>query len=196
MKVRLLWRLSGPEMVEPPAKNVISGIMLVIRLEIRKYGSMGEKTGWTYVEFSEELAQQLYPGNRKSFRIRGKLDAMPVKALALIPVGEGRFILPLNGEMRKKLKKQLGQSLTLQVERDDNPDPIPMPTDFAECLADEPKARQHFDGLPGSHQKYYIKWIDSAKTEPTRVKRIAQAVTALAKAQDYGEMIRSLKNSA
>lgn len=174
-------------------ENVILGIMLVLKTEIRKYASMGEKTGWTYVEIPAEAAEQLYPGNRKSFRIRGKLDALAVQALALIPIGEGNFILPLNAELRKKLRKSVGHTLTLQVQRDDNPDPIPMPEDFAECLSDEPAAKKHFDKLPGSHQKYYIKWITSAKTEPTRIKRIAHAVTALAKAQHYGEMIRSLK---
>jgi hypothetical protein len=167
--------------------------MVQFTAEIRKYGSMGEKTGWTYIDIPAEIAEQLYPGNRKSFRVKGKLDNMPVAALALIPVGEGNFILPLNGEMRKKLKKSQGYTLQVRLERDKNPDPVPMPEDFADCLADEPAAKKQFDALPGSHRKYYIKWINSAKTEPTRVKRIAHAVTSLAKQQEYGEMIRSMK---
>jgi hypothetical protein len=167
--------------------------MVQFTAEIRKYGSMGEKTGWTYVDIPAELAEQLYPGNRKSFRVKGKLDNMPVAALALIPVGEGNFVLPLNAEMRKTLKKSQGYSLLLRLERDKNPDPFPMPEDFAACLQDEPAAKKQFEALPGSHQKYYIKWINSAKTEPTRVKRIAHAVTALAKKLNYGEMIRAMK---
>jgi hypothetical protein len=167
--------------------------MVQFTAEIRKYASMGEKTGWTYVDIPVDLAEQLNPGNRKSFRVKGTLDKLPVTALALIPVGEGHFILPLNGEMRKKLKKSQGHTLQLRLERDSNPDPVPMPEDFAACLEDEPTAKKQFDALPGSHRKYYIKWINSAKTEPTRVKRIAHAVTALTKKLDYGEMIRSMK---
>jgi hypothetical protein len=158
--------------------------------EIRKYAQNGEKTGWTFVEIPAELAEKLYPGNRKSFRIKGKLDALAVKALALIPVGEGRFILPLNTGMRRALGKRAGHTLHLEIARDENPDPVPMPDDFAACLEDEPAAKRYFYKLPGSHQKYYIKWIDSAKTEPTRVKRIAQAVSGLAKELQYGEMLK------
>ena len=65
--------------------------------------------------------------------------------------------------------------------------------DFLECLRDEPVAFDFFNTLPGSHQRYFSKWIDSAKTEQTKARRIAQAVTALAKGFGYGEMLRSLK---
>ena len=168
--------------------------MVRFTTEIKKYARNGEKTGWTYVEVPAEIAEKLYPGNRKSFRVKGKLDALPVRALALIPVGEGDFILPLNTEMRRKLGKKAGYTLSLQVQRDDNPDPVPMPEDFAVCLEDEPAAKKHFFRLPGSHQKYYIKWINGAKTEPTRVKRIAQAISGLAREMQYGEMIRESKS--
>lgn len=63
-----------------------------------------------------------------------------------------------------------------------------------QCLTDEPKALAYFNKLPKSHQNYYSKWIESAKTEATQAKQIAQTVTACSRGQHYGEMIRSLKN--
>ncbi len=45
--------------------------------------------------------------------------------------------------------------------------------------------------MPKSYQNYYSKWIESAKTEPTRTKRIALAVSTLAKGMSFPEMIRS-----
>lgn len=167
--------------------------MVRFNAEIRKFQQQGEKTGWTYVLIPAELAEQLDPGNRKSFRVKGRLDQLSVSALAILPMGEGNFILPLNGDMRKKLRKGKGEILQLELARDNNPDPVPMPDDLAECLADEPGAKAFFYQMPGSHQRYYIKWINSAKTEQTRVKRIAQAVNGLAQKHLYGEMIRSLK---
>jgi uncharacterized protein YdeI (YjbR/CyaY-like superfamily) len=65
--------------------------------------------------------------------------------------------------------------------------------DFIDCLNDDPAARKYFESLPGSHQRYFSKWIDDAKTEQTRVKRIAQAVNALSKKWGYGEMLRANK---
>ncbi len=63
--------------------------------------------------------------------------------------------------------------------------------DFMECLHDDPDAESFFNALTGSHQRYFSKWIDSAKTEPTKVKRIAMAVNALSRKLGYGEMIRA-----
>jgi uncharacterized protein YdeI (YjbR/CyaY-like superfamily) len=62
-----------------------------------------------------------------------------------------------------------------------------------QCLHDEPKAWDFFKVLPGSHQRYFSKWIDSAKTEETKANRIAQAVNALAKQLGYPEMLRASK---
>lgn len=63
--------------------------------------------------------------------------------------------------------------------------------DLIECLKDEPAAEKYFQSLTGSHQRYFSKWIDSAKTDATKAKRIAMAVNALAKGWGYPEMIRS-----
>jgi uncharacterized protein YdeI (YjbR/CyaY-like superfamily) len=58
------------------------------------------------------------------------------------------------------------------------------------CLEDEPTAMRFFQKLPGSHQRYFSKWIDSAKGEGTKAKRIALSVNALARGKGYAEMIR------
>ncbi|MBN8785519.1 MAG: YdeI/OmpD-associated family protein, partial [Terrimonas sp.] len=42
-------------------------------------------------------------------------------------------------------------------------------------------------------QNYFSKWIESAKTEATRAKRIAMTVSATAKKWGYPEMIRAAK---
>ena len=63
--------------------------------------------------------------------------------------------------------------------------------DFMDCLDDDPAAKNFFQTLAGSHQRYFSKWIDSAKTEPTKTKRIAMAINALARKWRYSEMIRA-----
>ncbi|MEJ7673490.1 MAG: DUF1905 domain-containing protein [Chitinophagaceae bacterium] len=69
---------------------------------IKKFSNKGEKTGWTYIEISEAVAQMLKPNNKKSFRVKGSLDNYKFEGLALIPMGEGAFILALNALIRKK----------------------------------------------------------------------------------------------
>ena len=62
-----------------------------------------------------------------------------------------------------------------------------------ECLADEPAALEKFKKLPPGHQRYYSNWIQSAKTEATRVRRIAATVNAMEKGWNYGQMLRALR---
>lgn len=81
----------------------------------------------------------------------------------------------------------------MRLEVDDKP--FIIPAEFLECLSDEPPALQHFQSLPPSHQKYYVKWIYDAKTEETKTKRIASSMKALANKWDYGTMIRSEKQN-
>lgn len=159
---------------------------------ILKFEQQGEKTGWTYISIPEDIAQEIKPGNRKIFRVKGKLDKYTIAAVALMPMGDGSFIMPLNAEMRKGIAKKVGAKLDVQLKEDDNPDPVTSP-EFMECLQDDPEALAFFNTLTKGHQNYFLKWIESAKTDATKAKRIAQSITGLTRKQDYGTMIRSNK---
>ena len=155
---------------------------------IHKFEKQGEKTGWTYIEVPADIAQKLKANNKKSFRVKGKLDNYKISGVSLLPMGGGVFIMAINAAIRKGIGKRHGAMLKVQLEADDKP--FIFNGDFINCLDDEPRAKEFFQTLPGSHQRYFSKWIDDAKTEPTRTKRIAIAVTALSKKQGYPEMIR------
>jgi hypothetical protein len=158
---------------------------------IKKFDNQGEKTGWTYFEVPADISEKLKPGNRREFKVKGKLDAHPIKRVSLFPMGGGGFILVLNAALRKAIGKKHGAMVKVQLEVDNSK--FIFNKDFMDCLDDEPAAKTFFQSLPGSHQRYFSKWIDDAKTEPTRVKRITMAVNALAKKWGYPEMLRAQK---
>lgn len=165
--------------------------MLKFTATLLKFDEQGEKTGWTYIEIPVELAQRLKPGNKKSFRVKGRLDNFPIASVALMPMGEGDFVMAVNAGMRKGIGKRKGAQISVQLEVDDAP--IPLSADLLGCLEDEPKALDFYKSLSKGHQNYFSKWIESAKTEPTKAKRIAQAVNALSKGLHFGHMVRALK---
>lgn len=165
--------------------------MIQFKTTIYKFAKQGEKTGWTYIEISARQAKKLKPGTKVSFRVKGTLDSFKIKQIALIPMGEGNFIMPLNAAMRKATVKKLGDKLKVSLEADDSQ--FAFSEDFIACLQDDPVAHDFFQTLSGSHQKYFSKWIDSAKTSYTKTKRIVMAVTALSIKQGYPEMIRANK---
>lgn len=155
---------------------------------LEKFDKKGEKSGWTYIYIFSELAKKLNKANKKSFYIKGKIDKVPVKHLCLIPMGEGDYILPVNNELRKKLGKSKGMSVQIEFEKDDSE--YAMDIDFLSCLSEESVAKQFFETLTPSHQKYFSKWIESAKTIDTKSKRIARSINALKRKMGYPEMLR------
>src|SRR6201995_6108417 len=83
-----------------------------------QFAKQGEKTGWSYIEIPADLAQEMKPGNKKSFRVKGMLDALPVQGMALMPMGEGNFIMALKAEVRKGIRKNAGAMLHVILEED------------------------------------------------------------------------------
>jgi hypothetical protein len=163
--------------------------MVQFNTTILQFAEQGEKTGWTYIRIPAAQAEKLKPGNKKSFRVKGKLDDHPIKKVALLPMGEGDFIIPLNAVIRKAIRKQKGDKLKVRLEVDNAK--IEPPKELLDCLADEPSALAYFKQLPKSHQNYFGNWIRSAKTDETRAKRIVRVVHAMTKKWDYGQMIRN-----
>lgn len=160
---------------------------------ILQFDQAAEKTGWTYIKVPAEAAQKLKPGNRKAFRVKGKVDNYTIKTVAIMPMGDGTFILAFNAAMRKFTGKRRGATIKVVLEVDN--DEIPMDAEFMECLQDEPEALTSFNKLTPGHRLYFNRWIESAKTAPTKAKRIAQTLDALAKGWDYGQMIRANKKT-
>src|ERR1700710_2812390 len=137
--------------------------MVEFTTTILQFAEQGEKTGWTYIEIPADIAQQLKPGNKKSFRVRGMLDAFPVQGMALMPMGEGNFIMALKADVRKGIHKNAGAMLQVKLEEDKDYK-VDVPDDLQECFDFEPEALGFFNGLQKSHRKYFLKWIEQAKT--------------------------------
>ncbi|KAA5534875.1 DUF1905 domain-containing protein [Taibaiella lutea] len=165
--------------------------MIQYKTIIHKFDEQGEKTGWTYIEIPADLAQELFPGNKKSFRVKGMLDKFPIHNVALMPMGDGCFIMAVNAQMRKGIAKKHGAMLDVKIEKDDSG--IPVHPELIACLEEDEDAKQYFESLAPSHRLYFSKWISDAKTEPTKVKRLTQCILALSQNKDYGTMIREQK---
>lgn len=166
--------------------------MVEFNTMILKFGDQGEKTGWRYIDIPADIAQQLKPGKKQSFRVKGMLDGYAIAGLALMPMGEGNFIMALKADIRKAIHKREGAMLQVKLELDQDYK-VEMPADLIVCFDADPEALEFFNSLIRSHRDYFIKWIESAKTEATRVKRIVDTVNATSRRMGYPEMIRALK---
>ena len=167
--------------------------MISYNTTLLRFYKKGEKTGWTFIEISAAQAKKLKPDSKVSFRVKGKLDSHKISQVAILPMGDGDFILAVNGKMRKAIGKKAGDKVRVTLEVDESK--VILSHDMMACLKDEPAALAAFKKLPGSHQKYFSKWIESAKTSNTKTKRIVMAVTALARNLNFPEMLRANRDN-
>ena len=156
-----------------------------------QFAEQGEKTGWTYIDIPSDMAQEMKPGNKKSFRVCGMLDALPVRGLALMPMGDGKFIMELKADIRRALHKNAGAMLHAKLEEDLDYK-VEIPPDLQECFNFEPETWDFFNSLAKSHREYFIKWINEAKTSETRAKRIVNTVNAMLRKWHFNVMLREM----
>ncbi|RYG16611.1 MAG: DUF1905 domain-containing protein [Chitinophagaceae bacterium] len=167
--------------------------MIIYQAEIERFETNGEKTGWSYVFIPQDIADQIKPNNRREIRVRGFIDQVAVQGMCMMPVKGDGFILPLKKSLRKELRKESATLIVLRLEFDVD-FKIEMPDDLEICLADEEELLERFLAMPKSHQNYFINWLNTAKTEPTRTKRLVMIVNAMFNKLDFGGMIRSSKS--
>ncbi len=158
---------------------------------IYRYSSKGEKSGWTYVEIPDDIILKLKLPNKKGFRIKGLMDDVRFEKLSTYPIGEGKFIIAINAEMKKKLGKKEGAMLSINFEKDSAK--APESKELLIALKEDPIALKLFKTQLLSHQNYFHRYVDTAKGADTKAGRIVNVINAMYRKQDFGEMMRSLK---
>ena len=103
----------------------------------------------------------------------------------LIKMGGPHHIVGVPKGIRVKAGKDIGDSIEITVVADDTPREVVVPPDLEAALVPEPVARAFFDALSYTHRKEYVRWIESAKREETRVRRVEKTVEML-KAEKQG----------
>lgn len=91
----------------------------------------------------------------------------------------GEFLVGLNRAVRQAAGAEAGDTVTLRLELDEEPRQVEVPEALAQALEGDPQARAAFEGLSFTHRKEYARWIEEAKREETRERRVAQALEML-----------------
>jgi len=91
----------------------------------------------------------------------------------------GESLLGLSKAVRAQAGAQAGDAVTLELQLDTEERQVEVPAALQDALAGDPEARSAFDGLAFTHRKEYARWIDDAKREKTRTRRVTQALEML-----------------
>ncbi len=77
-----------------------------------------------------------------------------------------------------KAESNQGEKVTVSLGLE-GPQEANLAEDIAQALSTNPKAKTFFDGLPTHYRKNYIRWMESAKREETRARRIDEMIRLL-----------------
>ena len=114
-------------------------------------------------------------GSKGQVKVRGTINGYPYRSSAM-PGGDGTHYMVVKKEIRDKIKATQGSIVTVTLARDQEERIVALPDDFKKALASDEKANNIFGTFSYSRQKEYVDWIESAKTEATRLKRILGAI--------------------
>lgn len=124
---------------------------------------------YTVVWLPDDLVSVLAGTMPKRPRIVGEIDAMPISG-ALHPVG-GRYYILLSKAKLKKLHKQIGDAVRVAL-RVDAVDRVDVPDAIRDVISIDDEFRELWEAQTPGKQRSFSHMVASAKTEPTRQKRI------------------------
>lgn len=91
----------------------------------------------------------------------------------------GEFLVGLSKAVRESAGVQAGDTATLELKLDADPRDVEVPPALAAALDADPAARAAYEGLAFTHRKEYARWIEEAKRDETRDRRVSQALEML-----------------
>ena len=128
------------------------------------------KGGWTFARLPG-----VKPDPHAHFgwiKVRGLIDDFEIRQYHLMPMGNGELFLPVKAAIRKKIKKEAGDTVKVTLYRDE--DEIYIPEELQSCLDLDPDAKKSFHKLSVEKQKELIQYIYKLKNPENRAERIAE----------------------
>jgi hypothetical protein len=121
-------------------------------------------------------------GTRARVPVRGTINGFPFRS-SIFPMGGGVHYMVVNKVLREGANVKGGDTITVVMERDDEPRVVTPPADFTRALKANKAAQAVWDKLSYTHRKEYVEAIKEAKKPETRARRIEKAIAQLAAAK-------------
>ena len=142
--------------------------MNVVHLEANVYTTNSDPP-WHILRFSKsEVASFGFKGNLR--RVICTLNGTETIHCALFPNGDQYFIT-LSKQLRKKLGLEVGDTVTIDLRKDESKYGMPMPEEFLEVLRQDPEGERLFNALSPGNQRLMLKLIVFVKDVDRRIAR-------------------------
>jgi hypothetical protein len=147
---------------------------LVERVTFRATLDLEGKTA-TGVRVPAEAVRTLAAGRQPLVRVTIGEHSYPAK----VAVRGGEFKLPVSSENRAAARISAGDEVEVSLELDTERRTAAVPSDFAMALEGAPEALHLFESLSYSRQRWFVLYVEDAKTPKMRHRRIDGAIERL-----------------
>lgn len=143
--------------------------MIAFRAVLQKQEDMDS----AYIEIPFDVEKEF---GGKRVKVAATFDGVPYRGL--IVTMQGRTFIGVNKEIRQKMGKNPGDEIAVTLEKDKAERVAAMPPDLEKRLS--PEAKAFYDSLSYTNKKSFTQWIESAKAQATRERRVAEAAAMMA----------------
>ncbi|MFV0480116.1 MAG: DUF1905 domain-containing protein [Anaerorhabdus sp.] len=130
----------------------------------------------TYIEVPFDVEKEF---NAKRVKVKVKFDGYDYRG-SIVNMGLSCYMIGITKAIRTEIGKQPGDTIQVELEKDEDLREIKLPSDFEKMLKKNKEAYQFFYSLSYSNQRKYYLWLTSAKKEETRIARMDEALIKLA----------------
>jgi Bacteriocin-protection, YdeI or OmpD-Associated/Domain of unknown function (DUF1905) len=133
-----------------------------------------------FIELPPQAIERLRARGRTS--VTGRLDGEPLvgQVMPYVFEGEGRkVVLGVTKQMRAAIGKSIGESVQVELLRDDAPRAVEVPAELQAALDRYPPAADAWHALAPSHRNEHAAFVAEAKQPATRERRARQTIDRL-----------------
>jgi len=143
----------------------------------RKFAAeiLSNGSGGMYVTVPFDVEKEY---GKKRVKIIAKIESEIYQG-SLVRMGSPDHILLMRKDIREKIGKTVGDIVNVEVEEDTKPRVVSVPKDLQKLLNENPTEKTFFQSLSYTHQKEYVQWIEGAKREETRLRRLNKTIEML-----------------
>ena len=130
-------------------------------------------------------------------RVVCTLNGKTTYQCAMLPRGDGTFLITVNKKIRDQLKLKTGSPVEVQLEKDHSEYGLPMPEELAEVLAQDPEGNRYFHALTPGKLRTLLYIAGNVKSSEKRIGRALAIVEHLKRHEgkiEYKQLNEAMKN--
>jgi hypothetical protein len=131
--------------------------------------NLNSKLWGLHIQVPQAIADVFIADGSK--RVLCTLQETETFACALIPKGDGSWIITVNKKRRDKLRLKEGTPVTVALVSDESKYGLPMPEELEAVLETDEEGNKHFQALTPGKQRNIIYFVSNVKSPDIRIRR-------------------------